>query len=188
MAVVREIFDLLVCRKIHGCGCCRRSRRPEKYLFKCATGICHGPWLSGIHSGASRVLYTLWAMPPTLGFSCFARVGEFYCFFCRCQRVLPAGYDIDRESAGLRGRTGVLGWWGKYLTRSVRSVPLMAAEDLPSSRQFWVVCGGFISAGSGKHVFLVTQSHAQVSTPCDCIAKTANLPMEMAITISRGLI
>jgi hypothetical protein len=26
MAVVREIFDLLVCRKIHGCGCCRRSR------------------------------------------------------------------------------------------------------------------------------------------------------------------
>jgi len=27
----------------------------------------------------------------------------------------------------------------------------MAAEDLPSSRQFWVVCGGFISAGSGKH-------------------------------------
>ena len=27
----------------------------------------------------------------------------------------------------------------------------MAAEDLPSSRQFWVVCGGFISPGSGKH-------------------------------------
>jgi len=48
----------------------------------------------------------------------------------------------------------------------------MAAEDLPSLRQFWVVCGGFISAGSGKHAFLATQSHVQVSTPCGCIAKT----------------
>ncbi len=66
---------------------------------------------------------------------------------CRCQRVLPAGYDVDRESGGLRGRTGVLGWWGKYLTCSVWSVPLMAAEDLPSSQQFWVVCGGFIPPG-----------------------------------------
>ncbi len=33
MAVVREIFDSLVCRKIHGCGCCRQSRRPEKYVL-----------------------------------------------------------------------------------------------------------------------------------------------------------
>jgi len=37
---------------------------------------------------------------------------------------------------------GILGWRGKYLTRSVRSVPLMAAEDLPTLRQFVVVCGG----------------------------------------------
>jgi len=54
------------------------------------------------------------------------------------------------------------------------SVLLMAAEDLPSSRQFWVVCGGFISAGRGKHAFLATQSHAQVSTPCDCIVHRQN--------------
>jgi len=53
----------------------------------------------------------------------------------------------------------------------------MAAEDLPSPRQFWVVYGGFISAGSGKHAFLATQLHAQVSTPCDCVTKTASLPM-----------
>jgi len=53
----------------------------------------------------------------------------------------------------------------------------MAAEDLPLSWQFWVVCGGFISPGSGKHAFLVTQSQVQVSTPCDCIAKTTSLPM-----------
>jgi len=53
----------------------------------------------------------------------------------------------------------------------------MAAEDLPLSRQFWVVCGGFISIESGKHAFLATQLYAQVSTPCDCVAKTASLPM-----------
>jgi hypothetical protein len=53
----------------------------------------------------------------------------------------------------------------------------MTAEDLPSLPQFWVVCGGFISAGIGKNAFLVTQSHTQVSTLCDCVAKTASLPM-----------
>jgi len=92
-------------------------------------------------------------------------------------RRMPAGYDVDRESGGLRGRTGVLGWRGTYLTRSVRSVLLMAAEDLPSLRQFWVVCGGFISPGSGKHAFLATQLYMQVSTPCNCVAKTASLSM-----------
>jgi hypothetical protein len=53
----------------------------------------------------------------------------------------------------------------------------MTAEDLPSLPQFWVVCGGFISAKSGKHAFLAMQLHAQVSTPCNCIAKIASLPM-----------
>jgi hypothetical protein len=52
----------------------------------------------------------------------------------------------------------------------------MTVEDLPSLLQFWVVCAGFVSAGSGKHAFLATQSHAQVSTLCDCIAKTASTP------------
>jgi hypothetical protein len=50
--------------------------------------------------------------------------------------VLPAGYEVDRKLGGLWGRTGVLGWWGKYLTHCVRSVPLMTAEDLPSSPPF----------------------------------------------------
>ncbi len=62
------------------------------------------------------------------------------------------------------------------LTRCVGALPLMTAEDLPSLPQFWVVCGGFISAGSGKHAFLATQLHAQVSTLCDCVAKTMSTP------------
>ncbi len=63
------------------------------------------------------------------------------------------------------------------LTYRVGALPLMTTEDLPSSPQFWVVCGGFISAGSGKHAFLETQLHAQVSTPCNCVTKTVSLPM-----------
>jgi hypothetical protein len=31
MAVVREIIDLLVCRKIHGCGCVGPSLTWKKY-------------------------------------------------------------------------------------------------------------------------------------------------------------
>jgi len=91
-------------------------------------------------------------------------------------------------SGGLCRRTGVLGWRGQDLTRRVGTLPLTTAEDLPSSREFWEVCGDFISARRGKLAFLATQSHAQLSTPCDCVAKTASLPMLMAITISQGSI
>ena len=79
-------------------------------------------------------------------------------------------------SGGSWEREGCLRSAAFALTRRVGALPLMTAEDLPSSPQFWVVCGGFISAGSGKHAFLATQSHAQVSTPCDCVAKTASMP------------
>jgi hypothetical protein len=33
MAVVCEIIDLLVCRKIHGCGCVGPSLTWKKYFF-----------------------------------------------------------------------------------------------------------------------------------------------------------
>ncbi len=79
-------------------------------------------------------------------------------------------------SGGSWEREGCL-WPAAFaLTRRVGALPLMTEEDLSSSPQFWVVCGGFISAGSVKHAFLATQSHAQVSTPCDCIAKTPSRP------------
>ena len=78
-----------------------------------------------------------------------------------------ASSEVRRVSGGSWEREGCLRSAPFALTCCVGALLLMTAEDLPSLPKFWVVCGGFISAGSGKQAFLATQSHTQVSTSCD---------------------
>ena len=40
MAVVLEIIDLVVCRKIHGCGCVADNPAPQKSPQNMEVGIC----------------------------------------------------------------------------------------------------------------------------------------------------
>ena len=81
-------------------------------------------------------------------------------------------------SGGLRRWTGVLGWRGQDLTRRVGTLPLTTAEELPSLRCFCAVGDIFFSVGSGELAILASQSHAQVISPCDCVAKTASSPQQ----------
>ncbi len=67
---------------------------------------------------------------------------------------------------------------GENLTRHVETLLLMTAEELPSSRCFCAVGDIFFSAGSGKLTILASQSHAQVISPCDCVAKTTSSPQQ----------
>ena len=55
---------------------------------------------------------------------------------------------------------------------------LMSAEELPSLRCFCAVGDIFFTLGSSKLAILVSQSHAQVISPCDCVAKTASSPQQ----------
>ena len=104
------------------------------------------------------------------------------------QRTPPTGLEVEGVSGGLQGQTGVLVGRGENLTCRVGTLLLMTAEELPSSWCFCAVCDIIFSAGSGKLTILASQSHAQVESPCDCVAKTASLPQQWAIIISQGSI
>ena len=91
-------------------------------------------------------------------------------------------------SGGLRRQTGVLVGRGENLTRRVGTLMLMSAEELPLLRCFCPVGYIFFTLGSGKLTILVSQSHAQVISPCNCVAKTASSPQHGAIIISQGSI
>jgi hypothetical protein len=92
-------------------------------------------------------------------------------------------------SGGLQGQTGVLVvGQGENLTCRMGTLLLMTAEELPSSWCFCAVWDIIFSAGSGKLTILASQWHAQVKSPCHCVAKTASLPHQWAIIISQGSI
>jgi len=96
----------------------------------------------------------------------------------RCPRTPSTGLEVEGVSGGLRRQTGVLVGRGENLTRRLGTLLLMTAEELPSSRCFCAVGDIFFSAGSGELMILASQSHAQVISPCDCIAKTASSPQQ----------
>jgi hypothetical protein len=54
----------------------------------------------------------------------------------------------------------------------------MTAEELQSSWCFCADCDFIFSAGSGKLTILALQSHTQVESPCDCVAKTVSSPQQ----------
>ncbi len=81
-------------------------------------------------------------------------------------------------SGGLRRQTGVLVGQGENLTRRVGTLMLMTAEELPLLQCFCAVSNIFLTVGSGKLAILASQSHAQVISPCDCVAKTASSPQQ----------
>jgi hypothetical protein len=93
----------------------------------------------------------------------------------RCSRTPPTGLEVEGMSGGLRGQTGVLVGRGENLTHCVGTLLLMTAEELPSSWCFCALWDIFFSAGSGKLTILASQWHAQVISPCHCVAKTASL-------------
>ena len=107
---------------------------------------------------------------------------------CRCSRTPPTGLEVEGVSGGLQGQTGVLVGRGENLTCCVGTLLLMTAEELPSLWCFCAVCDINFSAGSGKLTILASQWHAQVKSPCHCVAKTASLPQQWAIIISQGSI
>jgi hypothetical protein len=107
---------------------------------------------------------------------------------CRRSRTPPTGLEVEGVWGGLQGQTGVLVGRGENLTCCVGTLLLMTAEELPSSWCFCAVWDIIFSAGSGKLTILASQSHAQVESPCDCVAKTVSLPQQWAIIISQGSI
>jgi hypothetical protein len=106
----------------------------------------------------------------------------------RRSRTPPTGLEVEGVSGGLQGQTGVLIGRGENLTCRVGTLLLMTAEELPSSWCFCADCDVIFSAGSGKLTILASQWHAQVKSPCHCVAKTASLPQQWAIIISQGSI
>ena len=96
----------------------------------------------------------------------------------RRRRTPPTGSEVESVLGGLPRQTGVLVGRGENLTRRVGTLMLTTAEELPSSRCFCAVGDIFFSAGSRELAILASQSHAQVKSPCDCVAKTLTLPQQ----------
>jgi len=96
---------------------------------------------------------------------------------CRRPRTPPTGLEVEGVSGGLQGQTGLVGR-GENLTCRVGTLLLMTAEELPSLWCFCAVCDIIFSAGSGKLTILASQSHAQVESPCDSVAKTVSSPQQ----------
>ena len=65
MAVVLEIIDLLVCRKIHGCGCFADDPAPRESaaLSKSILGLLSWLWLHWILLATSKVMGIMYERP-----------------------------------------------------------------------------------------------------------------------------